>query len=96
MASLTFEPIDEMNVMRGVRDPSAGATCVFVGTTRDCFEGEFLWVRVTQSHDTGQAEGKGRGAHELGRAVWVGASTRPRRSRGEGMHSRIVKLISFY
>ncbi|CAD6886582.1 unnamed protein product [Tilletia controversa] len=39
VAELTYEAIDEGAVLRAVRDPGAGATCLFVGTTRDHFQG---------------------------------------------------------
>ncbi|KAE8255446.1 hypothetical protein A4X13_0g3039 [Tilletia indica] len=39
VAELTYDPIDEGAVLRAVRDPGAGATCLFVGTTRDEFQG---------------------------------------------------------
>ncbi|KAK0535739.1 hypothetical protein OC834_001427 [Tilletia horrida] len=39
VAQLTYEPIDEAAVLKAVRDPGAGATCLFVGTTRDSFHG---------------------------------------------------------
>ncbi|KAK0567215.1 hypothetical protein OC861_002812 [Tilletia horrida] len=39
VAQLTYDPIDEAQVLKAVRDPGAGATCLFVGTTRDNFQG---------------------------------------------------------
>ncbi|KAL9933150.1 hypothetical protein V8E36_007868 [Tilletia maclaganii] len=39
VAQLTYEAIDEGSVLRAVRDAGAGATCLFVGTTRDHFQG---------------------------------------------------------
>jgi hypothetical protein len=36
---LTYEPLDVDAIMRSVRDDSAGATAVFVGTTRNSFKG---------------------------------------------------------
>ncbi|KDN52089.1 Molybdopterin biosynthesis MoaE, partial [Tilletiaria anomala UBC 951] len=36
--TLTLEPLDEARAMKFVRSPSAGATCMFVGTTRDTFQ----------------------------------------------------------
>jgi len=44
---LSYEPLDEAKALRFVRDASAGATCVFAGTTRDTFEGKS--VRAEQS-----------------------------------------------
>ncbi len=36
---IVHDLLDEGLALRHVRDPSAGATCVFVGTTRDSFKG---------------------------------------------------------
>ena len=36
---LTYEPLDVDAIMRSVRDDNAGATAVFVGTTRNSFKG---------------------------------------------------------
>ncbi|KAF8846331.1 molybdenum cofactor synthesis 2 [Paxillus ammoniavirescens] len=39
---LTYEPLDVDAIMRSVRDDSAGATAVFVGTTRNSFKGKVV------------------------------------------------------
>lgn len=36
---LTYEPLDVDAIMRSVRDDNAGATAVFIGTTRNSFKG---------------------------------------------------------
>lgn len=36
---LTYTPLDEKAALAHVRDNGAGATCLFVGTTRDDFQG---------------------------------------------------------
>jgi molybdopterin synthase catalytic subunit len=37
---LTYDPLDIGQIVKSVGDDSAGATTVFVGTTRNSFEGE--------------------------------------------------------
>jgi len=39
---LTYEPLDVDAIMRSVRDVSAGATAVFIGTTRNSFKGRVV------------------------------------------------------
>ena len=38
--ALTYLPLDELHELNRVRDPSAGALCSFIGTTRDTFGGQ--------------------------------------------------------
>ena len=37
---LTYEPLNVQEIIQSVGDDSAGATAVFVGTTRNSFKGE--------------------------------------------------------
>ncbi|KAF8560314.1 molybdenum cofactor synthesis 2 [Imleria badia] len=39
---LTYKPLDVDAIMRSVRDDGAGATAVFVGTTRNSFKGKVV------------------------------------------------------
>jgi molybdopterin synthase catalytic subunit len=38
---LTYDPLDVAQIMNTVRDDGAGALALFVGTTRDNFNGTF-------------------------------------------------------
>ncbi|PWN45310.1 Molybdopterin biosynthesis MoaE, partial [Ceraceosorus guamensis] len=40
VAELTYDALDESAALRHVRDASAGGTVLFVGTTRDTFQGK--------------------------------------------------------
>lgn len=37
--SLTYDPISSQDVLQSIRSPAAGANVLFLGTTRDSFEG---------------------------------------------------------
>ncbi|KIJ68503.1 hypothetical protein HYDPIDRAFT_106701 [Hydnomerulius pinastri MD-312] len=39
---LTYEPLDVNAIMQSVRDDTAGATAVFIGTTRNSFKGKVV------------------------------------------------------
>lgn len=39
---LTYDPLDITAIMDSVRDDGAGALALFVGTTRDNFNGEIM------------------------------------------------------
>lgn len=41
VGSLSFETLDEASILRQINHPSAGASVLFVGTTRDNFKGQF-------------------------------------------------------
>jgi molybdopterin synthase catalytic subunit len=38
---LTYDPLDVAQIIGSVGDDAAGATAVFVGTTRDSFKGKY-------------------------------------------------------
>lgn len=43
---LSFDSLDEAEAIRSVRSPAAGATTMFIGTTRDTFKGEDVFGDV--------------------------------------------------
>jgi hypothetical protein len=43
VVSLTYDRLDEQQLLESVRDSKAGAICSFVGTTRDDFQGSYRW-----------------------------------------------------
>lgn len=47
---LTYEPLDVDAIMRSVRDDNAGATAVFIGTTRNSFKGIHHGIYHTRHH----------------------------------------------
>lgn len=49
---LTYDPLDISGIMNSVRDDGAGALAVFVGTTRDNFNGR-LRRNVDDTNDIG-------------------------------------------
>lgn len=64
LAQLTYDALDESEALRYVRDAGAGATVLFVGTTRDTFQSEcFCCVLhvVWTITELGQVDVRGRG-----------------------------------
>ena len=59
---LAYEPLDVDAIMRSVRNENAGATAVFIGTTRNSFKGITTArcmdlvtdISCVQSHQAGQ------------------------------------------
>lgn len=47
---LTYEPLDTDAIIRSVRDDNAGATAVFIGTTRNSFKGITTWYMPGCGH----------------------------------------------
>lgn len=45
---LTHNVLDESALVNSVKDPKAGAVCSFIGTTRDTFEGQALFLPSDQ------------------------------------------------
>jgi len=42
MCSLSYEPLDVDRVIKTVQDDTAGATAIFIGTTRNSFQGKIV------------------------------------------------------
>ncbi|KAI0669816.1 molybdenum cofactor synthesis 2 [Trametes maxima] len=42
ICALTYEPLDTQEIVRSVADDGAGATAVFIGTTRNSFKGKVV------------------------------------------------------
>ncbi|KAH7104234.1 Molybdopterin synthase catalytic subunit [Auriculariales sp. MPI-PUGE-AT-0066] len=52
MCALTFDPLDVPAIALSVRRPTCGATALFIGTTRDSFQGKRVRELRYQSYST--------------------------------------------